>query len=143
MVHEDVLGGGTVAQAASPVAAGTAATIVRPKAVIVAVKALIFGLVFIQTLVSWPSGTLKMISSGVRTVYLWCRFASVVSAALEKGMDAVHRTCKERMTGLTEAQRQQQRTALERMMPCQIMKEERRIVKALQIKISTGYLYKG
>lgn len=58
-------------------------------------------------------------------------------------MDAVHRTCKERMTGLTEAQRQQQRTALERMMLCQIMKEERRIVKALQIKISTGYLYKG
>lgn len=70
MVHEDVLGGGTVAQAASPVAAGTAATIARPKAVIVAVKALIFGLVFIQTLVSWPSGTLKMISNGVRTVYL-------------------------------------------------------------------------
>lgn len=50
MVHEDVLGGGMVAQAASPVAAGTAITKVRPKAVIVAVKALIFGLVFIQTL---------------------------------------------------------------------------------------------
>lgn len=48
MVHEDVLGGGIVAQAASPVAAGTAATIVRPKAVIVAVKALIFDLIFIQ-----------------------------------------------------------------------------------------------
>lgn len=47
VVHEAVLGGGgMVAQAASPVAAGTAATIVRPKAVIVAVNTLIFGPVF-------------------------------------------------------------------------------------------------
>lgn len=47
------------------------------------------------------------------------------------------------MTGLTEALQQRQRKALERMMLHQKVKEERKIVKALQIKISTGYLYKG
>lgn len=81
MVHEDVLGGGIVAPAALPVAAGIAATIVRPKAVIVAVKALIFGPVFVfssfKTLDIEFSGTLRMSLNRTGSEYLPGRFASV------------------------------------------------------------------